>query len=105
MAPRSESASPHPTDPADDSAEPEISPAVHLIAPLVAFGATFVVRKVIDASYRSITGKDVPAPRDPSTSWGSALAWAMATAAVAAAVEVAVYRATARSGRRHSNLA
>lgn len=83
-------------------AEPTINPAVHLIAPLVAFGATFVVRKAMDAGYRSVTGKDVPAPRDASTSWGSALAWAMATAAVAAAVEVAVYRATVGTGRRRS---
>ena len=88
---------------ADSDDAETISPGMHLIAPLVAIGATFVVRKVMDASYRSVTGKEVPAPRDPSTSWGRALAWAVVTAAVAAAVEVAVYRATATAGsrRRH----
>jgi len=88
---------------ADESDAGGMNPAMHLVAPLVAIGATFVVRKVMDASYRSVTGKEVPAPRDPSTSWGRALAWAMVTAAVAAAVEVAVYRAAAGSGRRRSS--
>jgi hypothetical protein len=76
----------------------EVNPLMHLVAPLVAVGATFVVRKVLEASYRGITGRQVPAPRDPNVAWGQALAWAMATAAVAAAVEVAVYRGVNQAG-------
>lgn len=94
-------------DPAVDSDQQseqvEVNPIMHLVAPLVAVGATFVVRKVLEASYRGITGRQVPAPRDPSVAWGQALAWAMATAAVAAAVEVAVYRGVNQAGRPRSN--
>jgi hypothetical protein len=81
----------------------EVNPIMHLVAPLVAVGATFVVRKVLEASYRGITGREVPAPRDPSVAWGQALAWAMATAAVAAAVEVAVYRGVNQAGRERQS--
>jgi hypothetical protein len=80
------------------SEQVEVNPMMHLVAPLVAVGATFVVRKALEASYRGITGRQVPAPRDPNVAWGQALVWAMATAAVAAAVEVAVYRGVNQAG-------
>jgi len=94
------------SDPAIDGSQEaqqvEVNPLMHLVAPLVAVGATFVVRKVLEASYRGITGRPVPAPRDPNVAWGQALAWAMATAAVAAAVEVAVYRGVNQAGSARS---
>ncbi len=87
----------------EESAQVEINPLMHLVAPLVAVGATFVVRKVLESSYRGVTGRPVPAPRDPNVAWGQALVWAMATAAVAAAVEVAVYRGINQAGSSRSS--
>jgi hypothetical protein len=62
---------------------------IHVLAPLAAIGATWVVRKALDTSYRSITGHTAPK---------SALAWAAVTAASAAVVEVAVFRLLAKRG-------
>ena len=80
--------------------EPEIhvNPIVHLLAPLVAIGATMIVRKVITTSYRSATGKDAPRSYDPGVPFGKALLWATATAAIAAGVEVVAYRVTNHLG-------
>lgn len=80
--------------------EPEVhvNPIFHLIAPLVAIGATMIVRKVITASYKSVTGKDAPRSNDPGVPLGKALLWATATAAIAAGVEVVAYRVTNHLG-------
>ncbi len=78
--------------------EPEINPAMHLIAPIVAIGATMVVRRVMNSSYRRVTGSDAPDPRAPGVTFARALMWAVVTAAAAAAVEVAVYRLTNEAG-------
>jgi len=69
---------------------------VHVLAPLAAIGATWAVRKTLDSSYRSITGKAAPNPQDVNSTWGSALMWAALTAASAAVVEVAVFRYLAK---------
>ena len=68
------------------------SAAVHVIAPLAAMAATWVARKVMDSTYRGVTGHRPPSADDPRTSLKKALVWAAITAAVAAVVEVAVYR-------------
>lgn len=73
-----------------------VNPMVHVIAPLVAIGATMIVRKVLNQGYRRATGHAAPDSRDPSTRLASALLWTAVTAAAAATAEVAVYRATAR---------
>jgi hypothetical protein len=80
-----------------ESPQVEVSPLVHVIAPIVAIGATMLVRKAMNVGYRRATGTDAPGPRDPGVTLGRALIWAVVTAATAAAVEVAVYRITART--------
>lgn len=76
-----------------DAPEAHINPMAHVIAPLVALGATFVVRKVLDRTYQGVTGHKAPDSRDPGVSLTRALVWTAVTAATAALVEVAVYRA------------
>jgi len=75
-----------------ESNEPQVNPMVHVIAPLVAFGATMLVRKVLSSGYRMVTGTDAPDTRDPQVKFTRALTWTIITAATAAVVEVEVYR-------------
>lgn len=84
-----------------EQAEPQINPMMHLVAPLVAVGATMIVRKALNSGYRRITGSDAPNPREPQVTFGRALMWAVVTAATAAAVEVAVYRLANQAGSHH----
>lgn len=81
-------------------AEPEVNPMMHLVAPIVAIGATMVVRKMLNSGYRRVTGSPAPDIQEPGVTFTRALVWAVATAAAAAAVEVAVYRMTSSAGRR-----
>lgn len=82
--------------------EVHVNPIVHLIAPIVAIGATMMVRKVITASYRGFTGKEAPRANDAAVPFGKALLWAAATAAIAAGVEVVAYRITNHLGSTNS---
>jgi hypothetical protein len=81
---------------ADDVVPAHVNPMVHVIAPLVAIGATMIVRKMLNQGYKRTTGHAAPDSRDPNTRLASALVWTAVTAAAAAVAEVAVYRATAR---------
>lgn len=74
--------------------KPQPNPALHLVAPLLTFGATFLVRKALSVGYRQVTGKSAPDPRGTQTPLANALIWAAATAAATAIVEVAIYRIT-----------
>lgn len=75
-----------------EAAKPQLNPVVHVIAPLVAYGATMLVRKVLQTGYRKLTGDEVPDARDPQVRFARALAWTVVTASTSAVVEVAVYR-------------
>lgn len=79
--------------------QPHERPDLHLLAPVIAVGATMLIRKALDSGYRRVTGRQAPGPRDTSSSVLRVLAWTAVTAAVAAAVEVAVYRLTEGSRR------
>ena len=82
---------------AQNSVEPtRVNPMVHVVAPLIAIGATMIVRKMLNQGYKRTTGHAAPDSRDPNTRLASALIWTAVTAAAAAVAEVAVYRATAR---------
>ncbi len=70
----------------------DVNPLVHVIAPILAIGATMLVRKWMNSGYKRVAKGPVPTPGDPSISFGRALVWSAATAAAAAVVEVAVYR-------------
>lgn len=72
------------------------NPALHLVAPLMTFGATYLVRKAITIGYQRMTGKAAPDPHERRTPIGTAFVWAAATAAATALVEVAVYRMTSQ---------
>lgn len=81
----------------------QINPVAHILAPLAAIGATFLVRKALDRAYRSVTGSPAPDSRDPRVSLARALVWTAATAVTAAVVEVAVYRAANQWGSHTAN--
>jgi len=85
-----------------DSPQTEINPMTHVIAPIVAFGATMLVRKVLQSGYRMVTGTDAPDTHDPQVKFTRALTWTIITAATAAVVEVEVYRFLNKRGERHS---
>ena len=61
---------------------------MHLVAPIVAIGATMIVRKVMNSGYRRVTGTRAPDAHDAGVTFTRALVWAVATAATAAAVPV-----------------
>lgn len=71
----------------------EAGPALHIAATLVAFGATAIVRRAMDAGYRRATGRQTPSATDGTSGFVRTVAWAAVTAATAAIVEVAVLRA------------
>jgi hypothetical protein len=68
------------------------SAAMHLITPVVAMGATMLMRKALNAGYRRVTGSAPPSATDTSITFRRAMFWAITTAATAAIVEVAIYR-------------
>ena len=74
----------------DGSLEP--GPVLHVAATLIAFGATAVVRRAMDAGYHRATGRATPSPTDGTSGIVRTVAWAALTAATAAVVEVAVLR-------------
>ncbi len=69
---------------------------VHALAPLVAIGATWALRRAMNLGYKAVTGTPAPKPDDPTLSWARAFVWAAATASAAAVVEVAIFRYTSR---------
>ena len=84
------------------SREVNVNPIVHLIAPIVAVGATMIVRKIINSSFRGFTGREAPRASDTAVPLAKALLWAAATAAIAAGVEVMAYRVTNHLGSTES---
>ena len=84
---------------ADADGRLEPSPMLHVTATLLAFGATSLVRRAMDAGYRRTTGRPTPSPTDGTSGVLRTVAWAALTAATAAIVEVAVLRALEGSRR------
>lgn len=76
----------------------QVSPMVHILAPLIAIGATMVARSLMNRGYRTVTGSPAPGANDPGVSFTRAVMWAGMTAATAAIVEVAAYRMVQRAG-------
>ena len=85
---------------ADVDVEIEVNPLAHLVAPIIAIGATMLVRKLMNDGYKRVSGGPVPDLRDPHTTISRALFWTAITAATAAVVEVAVYRIANQMGER-----
>lgn len=76
----------------------QVSPMVHIVAPLAAIGATMIARSLLNRGYRTVTGSPAPGANDPGVTFVRAVIWAGMTAATAAIVEVAVYRMVQRAG-------
>ena len=71
-------------------------PVLHITAPLVVLGATWLARKVLNTAYERATGKTPPVPDDPRVSFGRALAWTLVAAGSAAVIEMVIYRAAGK---------
>lgn len=67
-----------------------------IVAPVLAFGATFVARMALAGIYRSVTGSDAPSNKDRQASLASIVAWAAISGATAAVVEALIFRSAAR---------
>lgn len=82
------------TDPNRPSESP--APIAAVVAPVLAFGATFVARKALATVYRSVTGSPAPTNKDKEASLGSIIVWAAISGATVAVIEALVFRNTAR---------
>ncbi len=88
------------TGTADVDVQVDVNPLAHIIAPIVAIGATMLVRKWMNSGYKRVAKGPVPTAGDPRVSLGRALMWSAITAATAAVVEVAVFRVANHLGER-----
>jgi hypothetical protein len=88
------------TGTADVDVQVDVNPLAHVIAPIVAIGATMLVRKWMNSGYKRVAKGPVPTAGDPRVSLGRALMWSAITAATAAVVEVAVFRIANHLGER-----
>ena len=77
-------------------AAPSKAPVAMMVAPVVAFGATFLARKALSSAYRAVTGSDAPSHNDRTVPVGKVIAWAALSGATAAVIEVVAFRAAAR---------
>jgi len=66
-----------------------------IAAPLIALGATWAVREVLERVYTKVTGNKPPHASDPDQRMASILIWAATTAAAVAVVGVAIDRLSA----------
>ncbi len=72
------------------------SPIAAIVAPVLAFGATYAARKMLGSAYRSITGRNAPSNKDLDVSLASVLAWAAISGATVAVVEALILRSADR---------
>jgi Protein of unknown function (DUF4235) len=77
----------------DDLVEP--STATRIAAPLIALGATWLVREILERGYVRATGNQPPHASDPSQRMSRIILWAAATAAAVAVVNVVIDRISA----------
>jgi len=82
------------------NAEVEIRPSVRLVAPVIAFGATMAMRKLMERTYKKTAGQPVPHPHDLRVSLTRTLTWSVATAVVMTLVEVVIVRGIDRAGAK-----
>ena len=66
-----------------------------IAAPLIALGATWAVREVLERVYTKVTGNKPPHASDPDQRMVAILIWAATTAAAVAVVGVAIDRFSA----------
>lgn len=80
----------------DDGHAHRAHPILHITAPLVALGATWVARAALNRIYTKSTGHEPPASDDASVSFMKALTWTLVTASTAAVIEMVIYRSASR---------
>ena len=88
---------PTPDDDGDDLVE--VSTALKVAAPMIALGASWLVRKALDGAYRRTTGSAPPKAADRDVNIGRVLVYAAASAVAIALVNVAIDRMTAPKHR------
>ncbi len=67
-----------------------------IVAGMLGGAATFVVQKLIRASWKTITGDEPPNPSDPEASTVAAVSWVAASAVGVAVAQVLVQRLVAK---------
>lgn len=72
------------------------APIAAVVAPVLAFGATFVARKALAGAYRSVTGREAPSNKDREASLATIIAWAAISGATVAVIEALIFRNTAK---------
>lgn len=72
------------------------APIAAIVAPVLAFGATYAARKVLASAYRAITGRNAPSNKDLEVSLASVVAWAAISGATVAVVEALIVRSADR---------
>jgi hypothetical protein len=77
----------------DDLVDPGL--ATKVAAPLIALGATWAVREMLEFGYRKVTGHAPPHANDPTQRMSRIILWAATTAAAVAVVSVVIDRMTA----------
>lgn len=77
----------------DDLVDPGM--AAKMAAPLIALGATWAVREVLEFGYKKVTGHEPPHANDPTQRMSRIILWAATTAAAMAVVSVVIDRMTA----------
>jgi Protein of unknown function (DUF4235) len=72
-------------------------------AGLAGAAAAFAVRKVLQAGWKLVTGREAPdSPEDPEVSLGEAVTWALVLGAAVAAARIVATRYTAGKARTRS---
>jgi hypothetical protein len=79
------------------SSTPDPNMMLKVAAPLIAVGATWAVRKVMEKGYSGLTGNAPPRANDPDQGLTRVLMWATATAAAIAVVDVVISRTMHKS--------
>jgi len=83
-----------PTDP-DQVEVVEAPTSAKLMAPIIALGATWAVREIMERIYKKTTGHNPPHASDPQQTMTRVIMWAATTAAAVAVVGVVIDRMTA----------
>ncbi len=79
----------------DEDSSKDSNNLLKYAAPVIAIGATWAVKKIMDKSYQRFTGSPPPRASDRDSGMVRILLWATATAAAIAIVDVVITRIAA----------
>ena len=69
-----------------------LHPVLHFFTPIVSVAAVWAAKEGLTRGYAKFSGREVPTPSDPQTSWARAIAWTVVTTSTAATIEVSLRR-------------